>query len=74
MPANTTQDFESAPLPATGLPTSELAHDNKSIKDEYNADVTVAAALGAIEDSVDPSTVPTEEEIATLRKVAAPLP
>ena len=72
MPATTTLDFESAPVLPQGLPTTEL--DRKDSKHAHPSDVMVTGAHEIDLDVIDPSTVPTEEEMLTLRKVAAPLP
>jgi POT family proton-dependent oligopeptide transporter len=70
--ASTVLDFQSAPVNAKGQPTAELAnpalHDDKKYDME---DITVQVG-GAHE--IDTELVPTEEDLLTLRKVAAPLP
>jgi hypothetical protein len=74
MPANATLDFESAPVDPHGLPTNDLSHE-KDVKNELDADVVVSSAIDGVEDpAVDADSVPTEEQLATLRKVSAPLP
>ncbi|KAI9632829.1 POT family-domain-containing protein [Dioszegia hungarica] len=78
MAATTILDFESAPVNPKGLPTSELARtgyddDKKGGLDE----ITVATYdVGAREqaEEMDSELIPTEEDLLTLRKVAAPLP
>ena len=72
MPATTTLDFESAPVVPQGLPTTEL--DRKDTKHDMSPDVMVTSADEIDHDDIDPASVPTEEELLTLRKIAAPLP
>lgn len=75
--ANTIIDFESAPVKPQGLPTSELARqhyddDKKTAHDDIS--VPVVSSLPEGSDEMDPELIPTEEDLLTLRKVAAPLP
>jgi POT family proton-dependent oligopeptide transporter len=76
--ANTIMDFESAPVKPQGLPTSELARnhytDDKKLDvgDEITVPVVQSAPGGSEE--MDSDLIPTEEDMLTLRKVAAPLP
>ena len=68
MPDNTLIDFQSAPVKPQGMPTAELGSQEKITQD----DVTVFPASHG--EDIDPALIPTEEEMLTLRKVAAPLP
>ena len=71
---NPIDDFQSAPVNPTGMPTTEggTGHTLKEQKKFLEpTEVTVTAAADYNSDSEN---VPTEEEMSTLRKVAAPMP
>jgi POT family proton-dependent oligopeptide transporter len=74
--ANTVLDFQSAPVSARGNPTSELARDHYDDKkgDVDDISVPVVSAVGEGRDEMDTELIPSEEDLLTLRKVAAPLP
>lgn len=64
-------DYESAPVPATGLPANEIhpappkeAKEVFSGPAGHNRDVTVTQAAEYLDGEIEPS----EEEYATLRK------
>ncbi|WWD15622.1 hypothetical protein CI109_100044 [Kwoniella shandongensis] len=77
--ANPVEDFVAAPIPAAGLATgvtdtagvTPTLHNEKSEKDGYAAGHEVS--IGAAHDR-EYEADPTDEEIATLRKVPAPMP
>lgn len=72
--AATTLDYQSAPVKPAGLPTSEVQHHDD--KKDYSEDLTepvVTGVPGELEE-MDSELIPTEEDMLTLRKVAAPLP
>lgn len=71
--ATTTLDFQSAPVAPQGLPTAEKydTHDEKFGLDD--AELTAVVVPGH-NDVMDPELIPSEEEMASLRKVPAPLP
>lgn len=71
--ATTILDFESAPVNPKGLPTSELARNDKK-QDLEDISVKVDSAMPGGAEEMDSELIPTEEDLLTLRKVAAPLP
>jgi POT family proton-dependent oligopeptide transporter len=75
--ANTVLDFQSAPVNPRGQPTSELAHTEYDDDKKFNSEditVPVTSSVSRGRDEMDMELVPTEEDLLTLRKVAAPLP
>jgi POT family proton-dependent oligopeptide transporter len=75
--ADTILDFESAPVKPQGLPTSELARDQYDDDKKGGVeDITVAVGdrPSGTPLEMDSELIPTEEDLLTLRKVAAPLP
>lgn len=72
-----TLDFQSAPVNPRGMATSELAHkhndDKKMMEEDINVYVSPSGQETGME-VMDPELVPTEEDLLTLRKIAAPLP
>jgi hypothetical protein len=71
--ATTTLDFQSAPVAPQGLPTAEKNdHDEKFGLDDNGTQGMVVAR--SYDDVTDPELIPSEEEMASLRKVPAPLP
>lgn len=68
---NTLEDFQSAPLRATGMPTTETS----AIDEKKGPDAVDAQFVGAAEDVYEDEALrPSEEDMLTLRKVSAPLP
>lgn len=72
MPQDTILDFESAPVPARGLPTADHGEKKETFDDTIVAISPNAPDHGGEE--MDAELIPSEEDMLTLRKVAAPLP
>lgn len=65
--SNTIVDYESAPVPASGLPVDHTKNSKRDEKDlVYNGenDISIAPAHGLPDDEIEP----TDEEYLTLRK------
>ncbi|KAK4684848.1 hypothetical protein P7C73_g5312, partial [Tremellales sp. Uapishka_1] len=69
---NAFEDFQSAPINPDGQPTHEtpLGHTNKEEKEMMNVEISAAHELSSGNDEEYPS----EEELISLRRIAAPMP
>ena len=77
---NVLNDIQSAPVPPQAMPTTEIKADEKAEKGSFTNDADVVTVSGApdvgagVSEWDDESLTPTEEQMMTLRKVAAPMP
>ncbi len=73
MSENVVMDFQAAPVNPTGMPTAQggTGHTLKTQIELVQSDAIVTAAADLYDGGEG---IPNDEELATLRKIAAPMP
>jgi hypothetical protein len=69
--SNPIVDFQTQPVNPGGMPTAETGGKGLKSAPQTDYDITVSAADMLYEGA---ETIPTEEEMSTLRKISAPMP